>query len=283
MGRSTRRSGKGESKQRRTRNSSRTDDGEDGREDEESVEEHMKRFNAALAPHGMYIKDVSSDGNCLFRAVLDQLQLFCQYHRSSCDCIRCEMLKKKHKALRRAVCDFMQEHEDDFAPFVEDNREFNEYVSSLREDGAWAGNMELQALSLLLGVNFRIYQLDSKHVDIENFPNTKENKVAQTDKDNSRCADEINIDSDEEGGEANKQVVQLRLSYHQQEHYASVRAFEDEVQNRNKRASLREERKLKQGSKQKPNESSRGQHQKKKSDSDRDSLSSSDCSGFAIV
>ncbi len=53
----------------------------------------------------------------------------------------------------------MQEHREEFEPFVEDEVPFNEYCSAMREDGTWAGHMELQATSLVTGCNICIHQV----------------------------------------------------------------------------------------------------------------------------
>ena len=41
---------------------------------------------------------------------------------------------------------------------MEDDEPFERYCMKMRKDGAWAGNMEVQALSLLRGVNMCIHQ-----------------------------------------------------------------------------------------------------------------------------
>jgi OTU domain-containing protein 3 len=53
----------------------------------------------------------------------------------------------------------VQEHREEFEPFVEDEVPFNEYCSAMREDGTWAGHMELQATSLVTGCNICIHQV----------------------------------------------------------------------------------------------------------------------------
>jgi OTU domain-containing protein 3 len=57
----------------------------------------------------------------------------------------------------------MQEHREEFEPFVEDEVPFNEYCSAMREDGTWAGHMELQATSLVTGCNICIHQVKASH------------------------------------------------------------------------------------------------------------------------
>lgn len=88
----------------------------------------------------------------------------------------------------------MRQHEDDFAPFIEDNRSFSAYVAEMSRCGVWGGNMELQALSMALGVNIRIHQLKGpRSYDIRNHNHRK--------------------------------APIIHLSYHRNEHYASVRPF----------------------------------------------------------
>ena len=55
-------------------------------------------------------------------------------------------------------CIALQAHPDDFAPFVEDDLSFERYCSNMREDAAWGGHLELQALSLMLRRNICIHQ-----------------------------------------------------------------------------------------------------------------------------
>ena len=55
-------------------------------------------------------------------------------------------------------CINLQAHPDDFAPFVEDDLSFERYCSNMREDAAWGGHLELQALSLMLRRNICIHQ-----------------------------------------------------------------------------------------------------------------------------
>ncbi|CAI7832474.1 unnamed protein product, partial [Closterium sp. NIES-54] len=75
----------------------------------------------------------------------------------------------KHVELRQQVVDYIEEHETEFAPFVEDDMGFKEYCSSMREDSTWGGHMELQAVSLLLKRNICIHQLQQPRWNIVNF------------------------------------------------------------------------------------------------------------------
>jgi OTU domain-containing protein 3 len=67
--------------------------------------------------------------------------------------------EEQHAIYRQSVVDYVQEHREEFEPFVEDEVPFNEYCSAMREDGTWAGHMELQATSLVTGCNICIHQV----------------------------------------------------------------------------------------------------------------------------
>jgi OTU domain-containing protein 3 len=64
-----------------------------------------------------------------------------------------------HMEYRGRVVDYIAAHEDDFAPFVEDDVPFEKYLQEMREDGTWAGHMELQATSLLTRANICIHKV----------------------------------------------------------------------------------------------------------------------------
>lgn len=67
------------------------------------------------------VKIASSVGNCLFRALADQL----------------DGDDKNHFEYRIQVCDYIEKHEDDFAPFVSDidSSKFGDYIQKMRKNG----------------------------------------------------------------------------------------------------------------------------------------------------
>jgi OTU domain-containing protein 3 len=92
---------------------------------------------------GLTIVDMNADGNCLFRALSDQL--FGDYGNH-------------HDEIRSDVCDFMADNQDDFKVFLvfeddgeeeEDAKDFESYLKNMREDGEWGGNLELVAAARL--------------------------------------------------------------------------------------------------------------------------------------
>ena len=103
---------------------------------------------------GYRINPMERDGNCLFRAVAEQVY---------CD-------PKLYNTLKNECLDFMEEEEKWFSEFFADNVDYKEYISNLREDGAWGGNPEIVALSNLFKRPFEIYEnsLEPKKVDFSN-------------------------------------------------------------------------------------------------------------------
>ncbi|KAK9830321.1 hypothetical protein WJX72_010989 [[Myrmecia] bisecta] len=95
-----------------------------------------------LAASGLRVKPVAADGNCFFRAVADQL----------------EGADGDHMALRGRVVHYMRCHHDDYAPYMEDDEDFQHYCKRMAEEGTWAGQHEQVALARLLGLQLRIYQ-----------------------------------------------------------------------------------------------------------------------------
>ena len=91
----------------------------------------------------MYLHDIPGDGNCLFRALGDQLEGHQENHfKHRCD-----------------VADYMVKHRDTFEPFVEDGIPFNSYISWLRKKGTHAGNDAIVAFAKLHHLNVAIHQL----------------------------------------------------------------------------------------------------------------------------
>eukprot|EP01114_Cavostelium_apophysatum_P019962 TRINITY_DN6573_c0_g1_i2.p1 TRINITY_DN6573_c0_g1~~TRINITY_DN6573_c0_g1_i2.p1 ORF type:complete len:503 (+),score=145.03 TRINITY_DN6573_c0_g1_i2:119-1627(+) len=134
----------------------------------------FKKFNDQLNLFGLLVKDVAGDGNCLFRAVSDQMYGHPELHAQ----------------LRDQACNFIARNRENFEPFIEDDVPFDKYVAEMRQSSTWGGNMEIQALSSVLGVNVVIHQLDFPRWEVNNY---------------------------------GPQTRAIHISYHDGEHYASVR------------------------------------------------------------
>ena len=60
-------------------------------------------FVDQLSVYSLKIRDVSPDGNCLFRSIADQL----------------EGDQHNHKYYRDKICNYLELNKDDFSPFID--------------------------------------------------------------------------------------------------------------------------------------------------------------------
>lgn len=148
-----------------------------------------------LAASGLRVKEMDADGHCFFRSLADQL----------------EGDTGNHRLFRKNITDYMAEHKEVFEPFLEDEEDWDVYLNRMKAD-AWAGNLELQAASMLLRVNIRIYQEDQPVWTIKNFPDGSEEHIEKN---------ILNKKPDV------KTTPTLHLSYHDGCHYNSVRLASD--------------------------------------------------------
>ena len=73
---------------------------------------------------GLYAANTVGDGNCLFRALSDQL-----YGSPS-----------RHFELRGQICDWIGRHRERYEPFVEDDRGLETHLKCMREHGQSISN-----------------------------------------------------------------------------------------------------------------------------------------------
>ncbi|SPO44796.1 uncharacterized protein PSANT_02482 [Moesziomyces antarcticus] len=107
-------------------------------DDPEQVERDL---NAQLKRMGLYAANTTGDGNCLFRALSDQLYGY----------------PGRHAELRQETCDHLAERPDKFAGFVDD-KPFEEYVRLMRENGTYGGHLELHAFAQMKQKQIKIVQ-----------------------------------------------------------------------------------------------------------------------------
>mmetsp|Transcript_30335 Transcript_30335/g.65003 ORF Transcript_30335/g.65003 Transcript_30335/m.65003 type:complete len:354 (-) Transcript_30335:29-1090(-) len=106
------------------------------------------QFRKTLLNQGYTINEISSDGNCLFRSLSDQL-----HHDSG----------SSHFQIRDDICNHLSKNKEEFSMFLlmedsdEDVMNFEEYVENMRRDGEWGGNVELVAASRVYGRDIKIF------------------------------------------------------------------------------------------------------------------------------
>lgn len=123
-------------------------------------------FKMQLNKIGLQLRDIPGDGNCLFRALGDQL----------------EGHGRNHFKYRYDVVNYMSDHRDDFEPFVEDDVPFDRHIQNLRKIGTYAGNDAIVAFARLQQVNVIIHQLGSPFLLIQGLssptPNARQIHIA---------------------------------------------------------------------------------------------------------
>ncbi|XP_034394229.1 OTU domain-containing protein 3 [Cyclopterus lumpus] len=102
-------------------------------------------FSNQLQALGLRLREVPGDGNCLFRALGDQL----------------EGHSRGHLRLRQETVQFMMSHRQDFEPFVEDDVPFAQHLSNLSQPGTFAGNDAIVAFARSQQVKVVIHQLNT--------------------------------------------------------------------------------------------------------------------------
>ncbi|XP_066296078.1 OTU domain-containing protein 3-like isoform X1 [Branchiostoma lanceolatum] len=142
-------------------------------------DENFAGFANQLAVMGLKLRDIPGDGNCLFRALNDQL----------------EGHSNNHLQHRREVVEYIIQHRQDFEPFVEDDVPFDRHVAELRKHGTYAGNDAIVAFAKLHGVNVVIHQLNKPLFHVK--------------------------------GSDRRDAPELHISYHNGDHYCSVRRIAD--------------------------------------------------------
>ncbi|XP_034027858.1 OTU domain-containing protein 3 [Thalassophryne amazonica] len=102
-------------------------------------------FSNQLQALGLKLREIPGDGNCLFRALGDQL----------------EGHSRGHLQLREETVQYMASHRQDFEPFVEDDVPFTQHLSNLSEPGTFAGNDAIVAFARSHQVKVVIHQLNA--------------------------------------------------------------------------------------------------------------------------
>ncbi|KAJ1918930.1 2-oxoglutarate dehydrogenase E1 component [Mycoemilia scoparia] len=132
----------------------------EGREDYPDHSD-MYAMNRVLSNVGLYCKDMTGDGNCMFRALADQI----------------DGTPETHGRIRGFICDYMERNPQDFAPFIEDDVPWGRYMVSMRTLGTYGGNLELVAFARCFSVDVKVYQLGTNVFVISGSPPNSPNDM----------------------------------------------------------------------------------------------------------
>ncbi|KAE8599223.1 hypothetical protein XENTR_v10017105 [Xenopus tropicalis] len=113
-----------------------------------------------LAERELQIRQIPSDGHCMYRAIEHQLRE------------RGNDLTVAN--LRSQTADYMQNHAEDFLPFLTNSstgdmytqEEFLKYCTDIVNTPAWGGQLELRALSHILKTAIEVIQAESSPIVI---------------------------------------------------------------------------------------------------------------------
>ncbi|KAF5909123.1 otu domain-containing protein 6b, partial [Clarias magur] len=118
------------------------------------------KLSQKLSEKQLQIKEISSDGHCMYRALEDQLT------GRGCSL--------GIQELRVQTAQYMRSHEGDFLPFLTNPNsgdmytadEFEKYCSDVAVTAAWGGQLELRALTHVLHLPIEVIQADSPAIII---------------------------------------------------------------------------------------------------------------------
>ena len=134
--------------------------------------------------------------------------------------------ESNYKEYRERCVNYMKENKDTFAPFIEDDEPIDDYIERMSKNSEWGGNLEIYALSMLLEANFYIYIYEHPMYIVKNFEKPKKN---------------------------------IMLTYHDGQHYNSLRKLEE----KNNEDKEREEKKKKEKENEEDEESDEDEEDEK--------------------
>ena len=152
------------------------------KDQEEKIKDELEKLD-------FFIKKIEGDGNCMFRAVSDQIYGNEEYHG----------------IIREKCMEYLLIERDFFSQFVEGgNQEFDNYIKMKSKLGVWGDDIELQAISEIYNRPIEIYSGSNKplktfHENVNEFNMKKEENIMPKIK-----------------------ISPIRISYHGQEHYNSI-------------------------------------------------------------
>jgi OTU domain-containing protein 6 len=116
----------------------------------------LNNIREKLKPRNLKIKEVRSDGNCMYYSIADQLN-------------RVFSINKTCQELREIACNYMLENRIEFEPYLElDNtvNTYEEYCQNIKDQTVWGGQLELKALSDVLNVLIEVIQSEGSEIII---------------------------------------------------------------------------------------------------------------------
>lgn len=115
-------------------------------------QQERDRMLEYMKERGLREKEIRADGHCLYSAVADQLeQLQIPLGAQPGD-----KATIPYKVVRSAAADYIEQHQDDFVPFLEEP--LPDYLHKIRDTGEWGGQLELMALAKTYRTDISVLQ-----------------------------------------------------------------------------------------------------------------------------
>ena len=111
-------------------------------------EDNDTQFRQQLQTQSLTIRTMSSDGNCLFRSISDQL-----YGDSGIS----------HSTIRSEICNHISNNTDEYQHFLlmdeddEDIMDITSYVDEMREEKTWGSDVEIVAACRVYNVGIKVF------------------------------------------------------------------------------------------------------------------------------
>eukprot|EP00940_MAST-03C_sp_MAST-3C-sp2_P001830 g1830.t1 len=127
-----------------------------------SRERELAAISAKLKKIGLRMKEIPSDGHCLYRAIVHQLTTTKSGY--------CPSTKDGHLEIRKLAANFMRTHEDDFLPFLTTaigqsaEGALAKHCSRVESSADWGGQLELRAIAQALKKPIVVHSADAPSV-----------------------------------------------------------------------------------------------------------------------
>ncbi len=116
----------------------------------------LDALNAKLLSENLVVQEIPSDGNCLYRAVADQLERIGYSEAQK---------KLDFVEMRLRAAKYMKENPSDFIPFLdleegEEDAQFAKYCTKVEQSEGeveWGGQLEIQAMCKAFKLNVHVY------------------------------------------------------------------------------------------------------------------------------
>ena len=166
-------------------------------------EHNTQQLTAQLRSMGLYPAHTLGDGNCLFRALSDQLYGSPSYHLR----------------LRKEICNWIETHAQRYEPFCEDERGLAAHLRCMREQGTYGGHLELSAFSHLKRRDVKVIQPGLVYV----IEWAAGGEAVVEDSSDSKRKSKRNQQQPEGDENMAVETGPVYVAYHDWEHFSSIR------------------------------------------------------------